>query len=60
MPNIGLGVTDLDKLEDETNQKRDGRQPDGTPPKKKRALSHKGTEPETLMEPVTGIEPATH
>lgn len=21
MPNIGLGVTDLDKLEDETNQK---------------------------------------
>lgn len=27
---------------------------------KKRALSHKGTEPETLMEPVTGIEPATH
>lgn len=60
MPNIGLVVTDLDKLEDETNQKRDGRQPDGTPPTKKRALSHKGTEPETLMEPVTGIEPATH
>jgi len=25
MPNIGLGVTDLDKLEDETNQKRNGR-----------------------------------
>ena len=33
MPNIGLGVTDLDKLEDETNQKRDGREPDGAPPK---------------------------
>ena len=45
MPNIGLGVTDLDKLEDETNQKRDERQPDGTPPTKKRALSHKEQSP---------------
>ena len=41
-------------LQIETNRKWDGRQPDDTPPKKKRALPHKGTEPETLMEPVTG------
>ena len=28
-------------LQNETNRKRDGHQPDDTPPKKKRALSHK-------------------
>ena len=32
-----------------------GAKPAGLLTKKKRALSHKGTEPETLMEPVTGI-----
>lgn len=60
MPNIGLGVTDLDKLEDETNLKLGCAKPADLSTKKKRALSHRGTEPETLMEPVTGIEPATH
>ena len=53
-------VFSLFVLQIETNRKRDGRQPDGTPPTKKRALSHKGAEPETFVEPVTGIEPATH
>lgn len=28
--------------------------------KRNELCPHKGTEPETLMEPVTGIEPATH
>ena len=32
-----------------------GAKPAGLSTKKKRTLSHKGTEPETLMEPVTGI-----
>ena len=47
-------------LQIETNLKLGCAKPADLSTKKKRALSHRGTEPETLMEPVTGIEPATH